>query len=317
MDAYTGDTDSTCSSISTITPWFKSQRARGPHRCGCCGKTTGSSGTRRRTRKTSTWEVRAAQKYYNKVTSACVLSEPDVLCRFVCAALPQYCIADMSRWKEGKVAMRRVEKEVVRGKGHFVCGGKTATRARARSYEVNFANEAGERKTAFGQAATCPRCGFQLHYKKYKALPRSEYKALKKLHEEAMANGGFEDDLAQQKRSDKVTARRTDEEQEDYLKVFERGRKVYWGIGEQQKATGDDGWARAEHSARRDRRCSERGQGKHNLEPKPKVEVARTTDSRYYRHVPGRAARPLRCCAARGPGGVDVNKLTRSGSRRQ
>ena len=35
------------------------------------------------------WEVRAAQKYYNKVTSACVLSEPDVLsCRFVCAALP-------------------------------------------------------------------------------------------------------------------------------------------------------------------------------------------------------------------------------------
>ena len=135
----------------------------------------------------------------------------------------------MSRYKEGKVAMRwRVEKEVVTGKGHFVCGGKTCNESKGlRSYEVNFAyNEAGERKNALVKLRLCPRCGFQLHYKKYKALPRSEYKALKKLHEEAMANGGFEDDLAQQKAErDKVYGEKDRRKnREDYLEgIRKRG----------------------------------------------------------------------------------------------
>ncbi|KAH7665537.1 Folate-sensitive fragile site protein Fra10Ac1 protein [Dioscorea alata] len=54
----------------------------------------------------STWEKRLVKRYYDKL-------------------FKEYCIADMSHYKKGKIGLRwRTEKEVVSGKGQFVCGNK-------------------------------------------------------------------------------------------------------------------------------------------------------------------------------------------------
>lgn len=109
-----------------------------------------------------TWEKRFAKRYYDKL-------------------FKEYCIADLSRYKENKVlsddnlyqyifseqiviekyeshfhffsqiALRwRIEKEVINGKGQFICGHKPCTQMNdLRSWEVNFAySEQGEKKNA-------------------------------------------------------------------------------------------------------------------------------------------------------------------------
>lgn len=50
---------------------------------------------------TNSWEARVAKKYYDRL-------------------FKEYCLADLRRYKENKVAMRwRIEKEVVGGKGRY------------------------------------------------------------------------------------------------------------------------------------------------------------------------------------------------------
>ncbi|KAL0030992.1 hypothetical protein WJX79_007301 [Trebouxia sp. C0005] len=81
---------------------------------------------------TDSWDVRMARRYYAKL-------------------FKEYAVADLSRYRESKVGLRwRTEREVVIGKGQFVCGAKGCDERRAlASYEVNFAyKEAGERKQA-------------------------------------------------------------------------------------------------------------------------------------------------------------------------
>lgn len=78
------------------------------------------------------WEERLAKKYYDKL-------------------FREYCICDLSRYKENKVAMRfRIQKEVIDGKGQFVCGSKSCnSNEELRTWEVNFAySECAERKNA-------------------------------------------------------------------------------------------------------------------------------------------------------------------------
>lgn len=67
----------------------------------------------------STYEKRLAKKYYDQL-------------------FKEYCICDMTFYKQGKVGMRwRVEKEVFAGKGQFVCGNKRCkAKERLKSYEV-------------------------------------------------------------------------------------------------------------------------------------------------------------------------------------
>lgn len=80
----------------------------------------------------ATWEERLARKYYDKL-------------------FKEYCICDLSRYKENKIANRfRIEKEIVTGKGQFICGEVSCKEETGlRTWEVNFAYvEAGERKNA-------------------------------------------------------------------------------------------------------------------------------------------------------------------------
>ncbi|XP_020258093.1 protein FRA10AC1 isoform X2 [Asparagus officinalis] len=68
----------------------------------------------------STWEKRLVKRYYDKL-------------------FKEYCIADMSQYKKGKIGLRwRTEKEVISGKGQFVCGNKECNeRGGLGSYEKN------------------------------------------------------------------------------------------------------------------------------------------------------------------------------------
>ncbi|XP_055621869.1 protein FRA10AC1 homolog [Toxorhynchites rutilus septentrionalis] len=94
------------------------------------------------------WEKQLAKKYYDKL-------------------FKEYCIADLSRYKENKVAMRwRIEKEVVVGKGQFICGGRICEERDAlRSWEVNFAySEHGTKKNALVKLRLCPKCSDKLNY---------------------------------------------------------------------------------------------------------------------------------------------------------
>eukprot|EP00850_Spirogloea_muscicola_P016696 SM000137S00474 [mRNA] locus=s137:305665:309290:+ [translate_table: standard] len=173
-----------------------------------------------------TWEQRLARRYHDKL-------------------FKEYCIADMSRYKENKarfwhlhpwlwmqwaalltrhavricvplnakatpasillqIGMRwRVAKEVVLGKGQFVCGSKGCDeRAGLHSYEalridiewilienvallsksVNFAyKEAGEEKQALVKLRICPKHAYQLNYRKEKERERAQRRERKKL----------------------------------------------------------------------------------------------------------------------------------------
>lgn len=94
------------------------------------------------------WEVQLARRYYDKL-------------------FKEYCIVDLSRYKENKIGMRwRTEQEVVLARGQFVCGNKACDAVRKlRTWEVNFAYvEAGEKKNALVKVRLCFECSYKLNY---------------------------------------------------------------------------------------------------------------------------------------------------------
>ncbi|CAM8963988.1 unnamed protein product [Rhodiola kirilowii] len=87
----------------------------------------------------TSWEQRLVKRYYDKL-------------------FKEYCIADMSHYKSGKIGLRwRTKKEVMSGKGQFICGNKHCNEKDGlASYEVNFSYfEAGESKQALVKLVNC------------------------------------------------------------------------------------------------------------------------------------------------------------------
>lgn len=131
----------------------------------------------------STWEKRLVKRYCDKL-------------------FKEYCIADMTAYKKGKIGLRwRTEKEVISGKGQFVCGNKKCNENNGLgSYEVNFSYvEAGEQKQALVKLVACKRCAEKLAYKREKERVK-----------EKELSGEKEMDLKENKRK-----RQHDEESED------------------------------------------------------------------------------------------------------
>lgn len=94
------------------------------------------------------WEKRLAKRYHDKL-------------------FKEYCIGDLIRYKENKIALRwRIESEVVNGKGQFVCGEKRCEVVdQLRSWEVNFAYvEQNQKKNALVKIRLCPECSQKLNY---------------------------------------------------------------------------------------------------------------------------------------------------------
>ncbi|KAL3895006.1 MAG: hypothetical protein SGCHY_004947 [Lobulomycetales sp.] len=99
--------------------------------------------------ETSSWEQRVAIKYYEKL-------------------FKEYCLCNLERYKKGQIAMRwRTKKEVVDGKGQFVCASLSCLRDRdLASWEVNFAYVENQvRKNALVKVRLCPECSDKLNYK--------------------------------------------------------------------------------------------------------------------------------------------------------
>ncbi|XP_058073656.1 uncharacterized protein LOC131222552 [Magnolia sinica] len=129
------------------------------------------------------WEQRLVKRYYDKL-------------------FKEYCIADMSQYKSGKIGLRwRTEKEVISGKGQFICGNKQCSEQDGlASYEVNFSYfEAGENKQALVKLVACKRCAEKLMYKKKKEreqLDKRERETEKEKHKRRreQTSGGSTDD---------------------------------------------------------------------------------------------------------------------------
>lgn len=111
------------------------------------------------------WEERLAKKYYDKLYK-------------------EFCITDLSRYKENKFAMRwQTEQELITGKGQFICGNKICSQKDGlRTWEVNFAyKEHGERKNALVKLRLCPKCSQKLNYSHKKSeikRPKRKLKAI-------------------------------------------------------------------------------------------------------------------------------------------
>lgn len=104
------------------------------------------------------WEQRLAKKYYSKL-------------------FREYCICDLTRYKDNKIAMRwRIEPEVLAGKGQFVCGSRQCPETEVlRSWEVNFTySEGGAKKSALVKLRLCSSCSKKLNYHSVKRLAKTE-----------------------------------------------------------------------------------------------------------------------------------------------
>ncbi|CAN6988622.1 unnamed protein product [Brassica rapa subsp. trilocularis] len=129
------------------------------------------------------WEQRLVKRYYDKL-------------------FKEYCIADMSRYKTGQMGLRwRTEKEVMSGKGQFMCGSKQCHEIEGLlNLQVNFSyHEAGEHKQALVKLVTCERCAEKLYYKRRKDAERSESKEKKK-QKRKRNRSSSEDDTEEEER---------------------------------------------------------------------------------------------------------------------
>ncbi|XP_034475055.1 protein FRA10AC1 [Drosophila innubila] len=144
------------------------------------------------------WEQRLALRYYRKL-------------------FKEYCIADLTRYKENKIALRwRTEQEVVTGLGQFQCGSrKCGERDGLRSWEVNFKYiEKGAPQNALVKVRLCPIHTEQLNYhtkkKEHKRQRRREKEGRKaeRRHKKHKLN----DDVAD---SEEVEEQKTQEPNKD------------------------------------------------------------------------------------------------------
>ncbi|XP_062988957.1 protein FRA10AC1 [Elgaria multicarinata webbii] len=112
------------------------------------------------------WEKRLSKKYYDKL-------------------FKEYCIADLSKYKENKFGFRwRHEKEVVSGKGQFTCGNKRCDEKEGlKSWEVNFGYvEHGVKKNALVKLRLCPECSYKLnfHHRRKEVKPTKKKESTEK-----------------------------------------------------------------------------------------------------------------------------------------
>merc|ERR1711915_621153 len=152
------------------------------------------------------WEVQLAKRYYDKL-------------------FKEYCIIDLSRYKENQFGMRwRIEAEVVTGKGQFICASKKCQeRKKLRTWEVNFGyQEHGEKKNALVKCRLCFECSYKLNYcHKKKEVTRKKKTSSRKIDDKRSEKS--EADLDQEASSlwskpvEKEEEKSRDEEFDDFL----------------------------------------------------------------------------------------------------
>merc|ERR1719369_1419071 len=129
------------------------------------------------------WEVQLAKRYYDKL-------------------FKEYCIIDLSRYKENQFGMRwRIEAEVVTGKGQFICASKKCQeKKKLRTWEVNFGyQEHGEKKNALVKCRLCFECSYKLNYH-HKRKELTKKKKKKKRSRSSSSSSESDSDHRNQKR---------------------------------------------------------------------------------------------------------------------
>ena len=178
------------------------------------------------------WGQRIAKKYYEKL-------------------FKEYCITDLSRYKENKVAMRwRIEKEVVAGKGQFTCGArKCEEKETLRTWEVNFGYvEQGEKKNALVKVRLCPDCSYKLNYhhkkkevtKKPKKRKKGKKKKDKKDRKRSHSSSSSSEEESQ---SEELEREKNLEAQKEEDKKLEKKASEIWSAPievEQEKSREED-----------------------------------------------------------------------------
>lgn len=138
------------------------------------------------------WEQRIAKKYWDKL-------------------FKEYAICDLTQYKKNRIAFRwRIEKEVVDGKGQFICGQKKTCNLKEgiRTWEVNFGyTEDEKKKFALVKVRLCAECSAKLnHNKKYREV-RREQNRLAILREK--------EERLDAKRTEKARKRKSSKEQKE------------------------------------------------------------------------------------------------------
>lgn len=158
-------------------------------------------------KKQLTWGQALAKKYYDKL-------------------FKEYCICDVSRYKENKVAMRwRTQEEVVAGKGQFQCGARKCNeQERLRTWEVNFAYvEDAQKKNALVKVRLCPDCSYKLNYHhRRKEVTKKKKKKVKKKERKRRGGSSSEDE------DEETRAKRQKLREEEREKELEKQAADVW-----------------------------------------------------------------------------------------
>ncbi|CAG8620590.1 9605_t:CDS:2 [Paraglomus occultum] len=142
------------------------------------------------------WEQRVAKKYYDKL-------------------FKEYCIVELKYYKQDRIALRwRIEKEVVSGKGQFICAStRCSEREHLRSWEINFAYvEDDQKKNALVKIRLCPSCSNKLNYGKKHKEVQSKSKDVKTEKRRREENEDNNNDKAEIKRESEDESSATNKE---------------------------------------------------------------------------------------------------------
>lgn len=162
------------------------------------------------------WEQRIAKKYWDKL-------------------FKEYAICDLTFYKKNRIAFRwRIEKEVISGKGQFVCAQKKicSEKEGLRTWEVNFGYvEEEKKKQALVKVRLCATCSAKLNSnKKYREVRKEQNRlALIKEKESRLDQKRIKINNEKRKRklssdrvdSDGIKRKLTEKEQKEKIKLDE------------------------------------------------------------------------------------------------
>lgn len=172
------------------------------------------------------WRVRMSVRYYRRL-------------------FREYALADLSRFREGKVGLRwRTEAEVVAGKGQFSCGNKRCQNAQGlRSYELLFAyREQGERRRCLVKLRACQPCARKLFFKKLQEKEEREQRSRrKKRRREGDAKSGRDGKRRRQADGSESDASSGSEAEEDiHARCAAINEQEMRAIGDAARPAGDE-----------------------------------------------------------------------------
>ncbi|CAF0956487.1 unnamed protein product [Adineta ricciae] len=162
-----------------------------------------------------TWGKRLAKKYYDKL-------------------FKEYCICDLSKWQEKKIAMRwRIDSEVVSGKGQFICSEKRCDEKEyLRSWEVLFGYvEHGKKRDALVKLRLCPSCTKKLHF---------GHKVKEFVPKEKEADESQATDVSEEASSSSVQKKSRLDDDDDTITLQDDGQIWSKSLAETREATRED-----------------------------------------------------------------------------